>query len=156
MDQALGTLYIYSMSDRQNEKEKMIVPTEASFFGLPASFFKELHQLGYYALFVHQVSYITTRPLQCEVQQRNFFKNLPVQQRNFLQYGSFGAGSAKDTFSWILASFGASFWLRLETPHFMHSKRIHMQASHPKASFLVFRLRFPRNVQDQFYIKPSR
>ena len=39
----------------------------------------------------------------------NFFNNLPVQQRNFLQYGAFGAGSTKDTVSWsgfVLASFG--------------------------------------------------
>ena len=91
----------------------MIVSTEAVVFGFPASFSKELHQLGYYALFVHQVSYITTRPLQCEVQQRNFFKNLPGQQRNFLQYGAFEAGSTKETlvdvgFVWgfVLASFG--------------------------------------------------
>lgn len=48
-----------------------------------------------------------TRPLQCEVQQRNFLKTLPVQQRNILQLqGIWGSGSTNDT---ILASFGAWF-----------------------------------------------
>ena len=81
-------------------------------FGFPASFSKELHQLGYYALFVHQVSNITTRPLQCEVNQRNFFKDLPVQQRNFLQYGAGrvykGHFFVDFGFVWgfVLASFG--------------------------------------------------
>ena len=36
--------------------------------------------------------------------------------------GKFEPGSTNDTFSWILASVGASSWLRFETPHFIRSK----------------------------------
>ena len=64
----------------------------------------------------------------------------------------------------LLRRFWLRLGLRLETPHFMHSKRIHMQTSHQEASFLFFRLRFPRNVQilqdptnhEQFAAKPDR
>ena len=111
------------------------------------------------------MSYITTRPLQCEVQQRNFFRNLPVQQRNFLQYGAFGAESLQRT------PF-RGFWLRLGL-RFGFVWRHHISCTprgytckHPTKrlrcwfSGFVFQgmckiLQDPTQ-NDQFYIKPSR
>ena len=81
-------LYRYTVYERPAKlKLKMlIVSTEASFLVFQLRFPGELY-------------YHRTRPLQCEVQQRNLLKSLPAQQRNFLQYGAFGAGSTKDTFA---------------------------------------------------------
>ena len=82
----------------------------------------------------------------------NFFKHLPAAKELLTVRGIWG-GVYKGHFFVDLGF----VWLRLETPRFMHSKRIHMQTSHQQPSLLFpgFVLQDPTQ-NDPFYVKPSR